>query len=835
MGKPRREEASGAAAVEDAGVTLSVVIPVYNEEAILAETVAAVVQALRQDDNVPSFEVIVSENGSSDGTRAVARELADRYGEVVVLESDVADYGAAMREGFRAASGAFIVNFDADYYDMEFVRRALVADGDIVIAAKGITGSDDTRTLVRRVASRVFGFLVRGLLSLQVSETHGMKVFRRGAVEPLIPDVQATKDLFDTELVALAEKRGLEIVELPIRTAEMRHSRSAMLTRVPRTVWGLVMMRRRLRASQRLGPPDEPDEDERRERRCEASGMLSDDVLPGRRLFVLRHGAVAVTGSEDSFVALDEAGVTVVAVLLDRASVGTGSEIADELDRLAQLSPAQLVGTARPSSSAESTVADGHAAFFDLAGTKRPALNRRLEAVVLLRTPPDPATWEELIVELGGQLAGVYRLDGDGTVPLEVPDELRSRDRPGWLKPATRVAGVVMLLAGIAVLAVVVRDQVDRTADAPPTQTAVRDVAMGVPAAATHNQWIGQDRVLRTSDGRLLAVYGTDQGLSVVEDHRNYGRAWHEPEVLPGIPAVSTSAALDDADRLHVAFSDGSGVHYAVVEEHDGQWTPNASVELDAATQTPYVDIAYDEAADLAHVVWVEEAPTGQSPRWAAVGEADGSMQVVAADRLAPRGTDMPVLVNVAAGPGSPVVATYRRGDAPIGWFARGLPAAGDGTLTWGQEERVPTEAGIGAAAVALDAGGTAHLVLRDSTSFALTYFTRSPAGQWSGGETAVDAETIEEIDFPSLTVDRSSRVVYLFFQTDRVRPAPGVQIAVRDPVHGWQPPLTAASPAAIPHGAAFPTALSTTAGAPVVLWTSGGASPVVQAAVVAP
>lgn len=228
-------------------MSLSVVIPAYNEERILGETVAAVVRALRCDAAVTWFEVIVAENGSADGTRALAGRLAAVHPEVVLLQSDVADYGAAMRDGFLAARGDCIVNFDADYYDVGFLQRALAVDADVVIAAKGLTGSVDTRAAVRRIVSRAFGLLVRSMLRLRTSETHGMKLFRRTAIAPLLSHVEATKDLFDTELVARAEKAGLGIVELPITTTEMRHSRSAVLRRIPRTAWGLVQMRSRLR------------------------------------------------------------------------------------------------------------------------------------------------------------------------------------------------------------------------------------------------------------------------------------------------------------------------------------------------------------------------------------------------------------------------------------------------------------------------------------------------------------------------------------------------------------------------------------------------------------
>lgn len=228
--------------------SVSVVIPAYNEEEILRDTVRVVLAGLRELD-LAFFEILLCENGSTDGTLALARELADEHEPVRVVAVDRPDYGAAMKVGFLMARGETIVNFDADYYDMEFLAKALAVEGDIVVAAKHVFGSNDARVLSRRIISRTFGAMVRGILGVQVTETHGMKLFHRATIDPLLPSVRSTKDLFDTELLARSEWSGLAIRELPITTKELRHSRSGILRRIPRTMWGLARMRLQLRAA----------------------------------------------------------------------------------------------------------------------------------------------------------------------------------------------------------------------------------------------------------------------------------------------------------------------------------------------------------------------------------------------------------------------------------------------------------------------------------------------------------------------------------------------------------------------------------------------------------
>jgi hypothetical protein len=176
-------------------------------------------------------------------------------------------------------------------------------------------------------------------------------------------------------------------------------------------------------------------------------------------------------------------------------------------------------------------------------------------------------------------------------------------------------------------------------------------------------------------------------------------------------------------------------------------------------------------------------------------------------------------------------LATYRRPDQLQGWYSRTATLGDSGTYTWGAEEGVPTKEGIGAVSVVIDPSGTAHMVLRDSTSFELDYYTKKPGHKWSKLERIVDANSTPEIDFPSLSVDISSKLVYVFFQTNQSQVGSEVHVSVHDPASGWESPYAIAEPTDIPGGAAFPTSIGTIAGQPIVLWTKGGTAPAIQAA----
>lgn len=227
--------------------TLSLVIPVYNEADYIPIALPLLVTAV-EETGAP-YQILIVENGSTDGTAAVTRELAAGLAvEVISLER--ADYGAAMRAGFLAAEGEWVVNLDIDYFSAEFLRRVLEQPPsvDLVIGSKRDPSSRDRRPLIRRLATRVFNLLLRFILGSEVTDTHGMKGFRRALIDDLVPHVESTRDLFDTELVVRAERAGYRIVEVPVQVVEMRTARSSLLKRVPRTILGLIRIRRLLRS-----------------------------------------------------------------------------------------------------------------------------------------------------------------------------------------------------------------------------------------------------------------------------------------------------------------------------------------------------------------------------------------------------------------------------------------------------------------------------------------------------------------------------------------------------------------------------------------------------------
>jgi glycosyltransferase involved in cell wall biosynthesis len=224
---------------------VSIVIPVYNEEAILEAAVKDLIDRLSSFGF--TYELILAENGSKDATVAIANELAARFAAVRSFSLGEPNYGKALKRGILDARGEIVICDEIDLCDTDFYRRALSMlehqQADFVVGSKVLDASSDERPFMRHFATLVINGILRVSLGFKGTDTHGLKAFRRASVVQVVERCIVDKDLFASELVIRAERTGtVRIKEIPVRVLEKRPPSIHLFRRVPNVLKGIARL-----------------------------------------------------------------------------------------------------------------------------------------------------------------------------------------------------------------------------------------------------------------------------------------------------------------------------------------------------------------------------------------------------------------------------------------------------------------------------------------------------------------------------------------------------------------------------------------------------------------
>ena len=226
---------------------VSILIPIYNEEGILRSSVVDLIDRLKAFD--VSYELVLAENGSVDGTVAICEELSQRFPQVrffSIGSPGHGNYGQALREAMLDARGEFVFCDEIDLCDTDFYHRALeilsAGGADLVIGSKLAEGAKDERPFLRHAGSIVINGMLRATLDFKGTDTHGLKAFRRIALLPIARACVVDKDLFASEFVIRAERAGIAVREIPVRVNEKRAPSIHLLRRVPNVLQNLAKL-----------------------------------------------------------------------------------------------------------------------------------------------------------------------------------------------------------------------------------------------------------------------------------------------------------------------------------------------------------------------------------------------------------------------------------------------------------------------------------------------------------------------------------------------------------------------------------------------------------------
>ena len=200
---------------------VSVILPAYNETKRLCDTVAVTAETLKEI--TPSFEIIIAEDGSTDGTADIATELSQTHEYVKHLHSDARQgRGRALNRAFKFASGNILCYIDVDLAtDMKHLRELIDAiryEGyDFSTGSRMMPESDVKRPLKRGFASKGFNLFTRTLLRSKLYDHQcGFKGFKRESLFKLLDSIEDEHWFWDTELLVRAQHAGYKVKEFPV-------------------------------------------------------------------------------------------------------------------------------------------------------------------------------------------------------------------------------------------------------------------------------------------------------------------------------------------------------------------------------------------------------------------------------------------------------------------------------------------------------------------------------------------------------------------------------------------------------------------------------------------
>ena len=216
--------------------SISIVIPAYNEERRLPATLRSILDYLRARD-WSSWEVIVVNDGSMDGTAAVAEQFGAAYSGVRLLQNPGnRGKGYSVRHGMLEAECDWVLFTDSDL-------SAPIEELDKLIAAanqRGASVAIGSRAVDRRLievhqswfretAGRVFNLLMRVATGLPFADTQcGFKLFERGAAREIFRRQRIERWGFDAEVLFIARRLGYRSIEVPVRWSHSEGTKVSM-------------------------------------------------------------------------------------------------------------------------------------------------------------------------------------------------------------------------------------------------------------------------------------------------------------------------------------------------------------------------------------------------------------------------------------------------------------------------------------------------------------------------------------------------------------------------------------------------------------------------------
>ena len=240
---------------------VEIVVPVYNEEHVLEQSVRRLYAYLSE--TFPyRFTITVADNASTDSTWQVATRLAAEIPEVRAVHLDQKGRGRALRQVWSSSDADVVSYMDVDLSTgldafLPLVAPLLSGHSDLAIGSRLHRGSAVVRGPKREFISRTYNLMLRTTMAAKFSDAQcGFKAARTDVVKALLGSVEDQTWFFDTELLLLAERSGLRIHEVPVDWVDDPDSRVDIVRTVKDDLKGMWRVARKtLSGATRLPVP----------------------------------------------------------------------------------------------------------------------------------------------------------------------------------------------------------------------------------------------------------------------------------------------------------------------------------------------------------------------------------------------------------------------------------------------------------------------------------------------------------------------------------------------------------------------------------------------------
>jgi putative flippase GtrA len=223
---------------------VEIVIPVYNEQRVLRESISRLHAYLAAELPYP-FRITIADNASTDATLDTALDLAEQYSHVDVVHLDQKGRGRALRTVWAASDAEVVAYMDVDMSTgldafLPLIAPLMSGHSDLAIGSRLAKGAAVVRGPRREVISRTYNLLLRSTLAARFSDAQcGFKAGRTEVVQALLPRIEDQAWFFDTELLLLAERSGLRIHEVPVDWVDDPDSRVDIAATVAEDLKGM--------------------------------------------------------------------------------------------------------------------------------------------------------------------------------------------------------------------------------------------------------------------------------------------------------------------------------------------------------------------------------------------------------------------------------------------------------------------------------------------------------------------------------------------------------------------------------------------------------------------